>query len=124
MSGHFIQPQKPPAVVGAHSNPAVRRFISADPSALRHRNSDHIGQVIFALRIVRPQPVQRVQQKIHRKPVSPGVDLPDLQRFFIRVRLFDNAGHISALAPDNPPVAGGVRKRRREQRDGRSLFFM
>ena len=86
-----------------------------DADAAR-RARDDVGQIILALRVARAETERRLAEEVGRPAVDPRVDLGDGALVGRRVLLLDDADHVPALVAQDAAVAGGVGRRRRDQR--------
>jgi hypothetical protein len=68
-------------------------------------DADEIGEVVLALRVVRRERIERLEERRRRKRVDAAVDLADRALLARRVALFDNAHDLSGSIADDASVA-------------------
>ena len=100
----------------------VRRDNRGDPVAGVVENSDRVGQVVLAERVVRPEPTEGWGENALAEAVYGGRDLVDLAFLLGRLRVVDDTRHPPVLVPDDSRVAARPVQPRREQR-GRPAAF-
>ena len=90
--------------------------------SIRRCQSDHVGQVLFALSVAAPDAGQGGEQKGGLQAVDAAVDLA--HGFLARrgIPLFDDADDVARVAPHNAAVARGIIQARRQHRKGRLLL--
>src|SRR5581483_9916259 len=69
------------------------------------------GQVVLALRVVRGQPLEMVEQRSELESVDAAVDFRDGALVRRRVALFDDAGEAALRVADDASVSMRIRER-------------
>ena len=96
------------AVVDAERERRVRDQVGLDRLDLRQ----HVREVQLALRVVGPELVERVEQRLAVERVDPGVDLADLELLGRRVPLaalgLDDLLDVAGLVADHAAVLTGI----------------
>src|SRR6185503_13228769 len=106
------------AVVDALCLPRVRDQVRAHPKALTAGDTEHVGEVLLALGVVRAHLAQRLAQDHGVEGIDAGVDLGDLQLRVGAVLLLDDAGDRAVDGAQDAPVAGGIRQGGGDHRGG------
>src|SRR5450432_1573775 len=80
-------------------------------------DGDDVGQVVLALRVLGDEPGRRLSQEVRGRGVDAGVDLGERALVGRRVLLLDDTYDVAARVTHDAPVARGVGRRRRDERE-------
>ncbi len=109
------------AVIDAEGFDRVIDCQGAHPMTGAARSGDHVGQIVFTLRVVAADVAQRLEHERSRKEVHAGVDLANRLLPVRGVFLFHDRGQRLAFAHDAPVTAWILQSGRQHRHRGRLL---
>jgi hypothetical protein len=111
------------AVVDPHGFVGILQKNGSDPPPGGAGRGQHVGQVIFTLGIIAPNPGQGLEYKRSLKDINTGIYFPYPSLFVGGIFFLDDAQDLIAF-PQHPAVAEGIIQFGGQHRNRRAPFFM